>query len=180
MPNKMVKLNANTRSTVTQLNQLSAQGNLSKKIAGIPYHNYINLSYQKNGYTLDNKWLLTKTIILSSTQTLVLGKNSIYINANYNHADNHSPYVFFNSSLITEGGSSYVLLKRVIASSSVTYNAIKSWYQQVGIRQTISTQLGQRFNMNLYVDARKNIRVYQPVWFGLLRADVSIHYQLKN
>jgi hypothetical protein len=34
--------------------------------------------------------------------------------------------------------------------------------------------------MDLYIDAKKNIRVYQPLLFGSVRADVNVHYHLKK
>ena len=180
MPNKMIRLDGNLKSTLTEISRLTAEANLSKKIAGAYYRNYMNLSFQKNGYSFNHEWISATTLLFSSSQTVSIGKNMIYVNTNYNYANNHSQYVFFNSSLVSEAGSSYILFKKINATSSLTYNAIDGWYKQVGIRQNLSAQIGERFNMNVYVDARKNIRVYQPLWFGLLRADVSIHYQLKN
>lgn len=179
MPNKMIRLDANTKSVINQLNRLSADASLARKISVVYYRNYLTLAYQKNAYQVANSWILTKTILISSSQTLTIGKSILYLNTNFNYANNQSQYIFFNSSFVSDVGSSYILFKKIGASSSITYNSITGWYQQIGIRQTVSSQIGQRFSMNLYVDARKNIRVYQPLLFGLVRADLSFHYQLK-
>lgn len=180
LPSKMIRLDSSSKSVATQINMLTAEANLTKKVMRGYYHNYLSLSSQKNGYSFNNEWVLTRTILFSSSQTLSVGKKLVYVNTNYNCADNHSRFVYFNSSFITEAGSSFILLKKLNASSSLTYNTIKGWYQQIGIRQTLSTQIAKRFNMSVYADARKNIHVYQPLWVGLFRADISIHYQLKN
>ena len=179
MPSKMVRIDS-TKFTVSAFNRLSAEANLAKKISGYYYRNYLTLSFQKNAYTFSREWISAKTILLSSYQTITSGKKMFYLNTNYNYADNKSQYVYFNSSLLAEAGTSYRLFKKINASSALSYNSISGWYRQVGIRQTLSTNFSERFNLDVYVDARKNIKLYQPLLFGLFRADISIHYFLKN
>ena len=180
MPNKMTRLDANGKSKVTALNHLSMDANLTGKIAGLRYRNYSGLAFQKNGYVFGHEWILAKSVLLTSSQVISIGNYQVYLNTNYNYSDNASQYVYFNSSLVSEAGSSYMLWKKITATSSLTYNSINGWYRQVGIRQTVAARIGERFNMNLFIDARKNIKVYQPLLYGLLRAELNISYQLKN
>jgi hypothetical protein len=81
---------------------------------------------------------------------------------------------------MADAGSTFLLFKKLSLSSAISYNSVQGWYRQVGIKQTISNQLSDRFNLNVYVDARKNLALYQPLLYGLFRADVSIHYLIKQ
>jgi hypothetical protein len=88
--------------------------------------------------------------------------------------------VYFNSSVISEAGITYLLLKKISLSSAFSYNSVQGWYQQVGIKQTLSGQLNDRFNFNIFVDARRNLKLYQPLLYGLFRTDISINYLIKK
>lgn len=180
MPNKMVRIENGRKSITTSLNRLSADATIAQKIGSNYYRNNITLSWQKNGYALGTGFVNNTTLTFSSFQNITVKQKLLFLNLQYDYANNNSQYVYFNSSLLTEAGMTYLVLKKISLSSSISYNSISGWYSQVGFKQTISSELNDRFNLNLFVDARKNIAVYQPLLYGLFRADISIHYLLKK
>jgi hypothetical protein len=179
-PNRMLQINNHDKFVVTSISRLAAEANLSKKIASVYYRNYVNFSYQKNSYQSGTAPILNESLIFSSYQSVTINKKIIYLNCNYSSSNNNSQFAYFNSSLVSEAGTSYLLFGKISGSSSVGYSSVKDWYQQIGIRQTLSGQLGSRFNIQLYLDARKNLKLYQPLLCGLVRAEISLQYSLKN
>ena len=180
IPNRMLRIEEGKKSTVSLLDKFSLEGTLAQRIAGTYYRNTLTLAWQKNQYRLGNEPVLNTSLILSSFQNVTINKKLLYFNAHYNYVNNPSEYVYFNSSLMAEAGITYLLFKKVSSSSALSYNSINGWYRQVGIRQTISNQLNERFNLNLYIDARKNIQLLQPLLYGLFRADISIQYAINK
>ena len=180
MPNKMLRIENGQKSTVTSLERLSADGTIAQRIAGIYYRNNVTLAWQKNKYVLGSEPVLNTSLTMSSFQNITLNGKLFYLNTQYDHANNTSQFVYFNSSFLTEAGITYMLLKKISLSSSLSYNSVKGWYSQAGIKQTVSGQLNDRFNFNIYVDARKNLKLYQPLLYGLFRTDISINYLIKK
>jgi hypothetical protein len=180
MPNKMTRIENGTKSVVTQLDRFSIDGAIAQKIAGLYYRNNFSLAFQKNKYVLDYEPISNTTVTVSGFQNITIGGKLYYLNTQYDYANNNSQYVYFNSSFLTEAGVTYLLLKRISLSSALSYNSVQGWYRQIGVRQTVAGQLTDRFNLNIYVDARKNIELLQPLLFGLFRTDISIHYQISK
>jgi hypothetical protein len=180
MPNKMMRIEGGEKSTVSLLERLSVDGALAQKIAGRYYRNNITLAWQKNKYVLGNEPVLNNSLSVSSFQSITLNSKLLFVNTLYDHTRNNSQYVYFNSTFLTETGVTYLLLKKISLSSSISYNSVKGWYNQIGIKQSISGQLKDRFNFNIYVDARRNLKLYQPLLYGLFRTDISINYLIKR
>lgn len=180
MPNKMIRVENGEKSTVTLVDRLSIDGNLSKKIFGTYYRNNLSISRQKNSFLLGDQLVSNTSFTLASFQNVVIKQQLLYLNLNYDYAHNTSSYIYLNSSFMADAGSTFLLFKKLSLSSALSYNSVQGWYKQVGIKQTISNQLSERFNLNIYVDARKNLALYQPLLYGLFRADVSIHYAIKR
>lgn len=180
MPNKMIRLDNGKKSTVTLVERLSIDGNLSKKIFGTYYRNNLSLSRQKNSFLLNDQLVSNTSFTLASFQNIVVRQKLLYLNVNYDYAHNASSYIYLNSSFMADAGTAFSLFKTLSLSSAISYNSVQGWYRQVGIKQTISNQLSERFNLNIYVDVRKNLALYQPLLYGLFRADVSIHYIIKR
>lgn len=161
--------------------RLSADFNLNYRFRNTYYRNYLSLSHQGNEYQyLSGERMKSKSWTISSMQNITIGRQLVYWNLNYTSVNEASQFIFFNSSLNSDLGLSYSIGKYLSASSSVNYNGIKGWYSQLGIRQNISGQIGKRIQMSLYIDAGKNIKVYQQLPYNnTFRADWSLLYQLK-
>ncbi len=179
-PNRMLRIEEGVRNNVTAIDRLSIESNLYKKIGKTGYRNYMTVAYQKNVYALSPSASSGNTSLLfTSFQNIGIGKDLLFANISYTHSDNNSQYLFFNSSLSLDGGYSFLLFKRIIASSAIVYASVNDWYQQVGVRQSLSGQLNKKFYMSVYLDARKNIKLLQQLWDSPVRADISIKYILK-
>lgn len=179
MPNKMIRVAGGEKSMVSILERLSVDGTLAQKIAGKYYRNNLTLAWQRNKHMLANDPVLNNSLSVSSFQSITLGSKLLFVNTLYDHSRNNSQFVFFNSTFLAEAGVTYILLKKVSLSSSIINNGVKGWYNQIGIKQSISGQLRERVNFNIYVDARKNMKLYQPLLYGLFRTDISINYLIK-
>jgi hypothetical protein len=180
-PNRMVRIEEGTKTVMTAMERLSVESGLYKKFGKTSYRNYLTLAYQQNSYAFSPTENISNTSLqVNTAQNISLGKNMLYANLGYIHSGNHSGYVYFNSSLNTDIGYSFQLLKRIIASSGIVYSSVNAWYKQLGLRQSLSGELSDKFSVSIYIDARKNLQVEQPLWDSPVRADISIRYILKK
>jgi hypothetical protein len=180
-PMKMLRKENSSKRPVSSLERIAVDASLYRKFGRLAYRNFFSLSGQWNSYSPDPAATMkNSSVTISSFQHLLLGKKMVYINMNYTHADNSAPQLFLNSSFYAETGYSYQLLKNITASSGLIYNNSAGWYRQAGIRQTISGQLGEKVSINIYVDMKKNLRVFHPLWDDPVRADMSLRYIINN
>ncbi len=180
-PVKTTKLNSQLKSTLSLNNRLSAEVALNKKLWRIPYRNNVSVTFQESQYTLDiNNPVRNSSVLVSSYQTIMVKNHMIYWNTNYNAINNNSQYVYFNSSFLTDIGLTYSIVPGITASSGITYSSVKAWYEQVGIRQTITGQIGKNLSMNLFLDARRNIKEHQDYYQELFRVEWAIRYCFNN
>ena len=179
-PNRMLRIEDGAKYTATAVDRISVETNLYKKIGRLSYRNYLTLGYQSNKYVYTSSDNIYSTSLqLSSFQSIAIGNRLLYANFSYTGANNRSQYVFFNSSLNADAGCSYIVLKKITASSGLVYASVSEWYNQLGVRQTISGQLSEKFSVNMYVDVKKNIRANQSSWNEPVRADISLRYMFK-
>jgi hypothetical protein len=181
-PVKSVKISDGLRHVNAETQRLSVIASLAKKISGHQYRNTVNLAYQGNKYAYDQSGLLVSntSVQFSSLQNVMVGKYSFFSNTLYNYVDNASNFIYFNTSFSSELGVSYTVGKFLAASSSFNYQSVSGWYSQVALRQSLAGQLGKRVNLNLYIDAGKNIKLYQPTPFGTVRGELSIQYMVNQ
>ena len=179
-PTRMIRIEEFSKQVVTSIERLSFDANLYKRFNKTAYRNLVTLSYQSSSYAFTQTSSRTSSVLLNSFQSINLGKNLLFVNTSYNKATNQSGFVYLNTSLLTEAGYTYQLFRKLSASSGLTYNSITGWFKQIGIRQTLSGQLGEKFSINIYVDARKNLALYQPLWNQPIRADIAVRYSFGN
>lgn len=180
-PNRMQRIEDGAKYTATAVDRISVETSLYKKIGKLSYRNYLTAGYQSNKYVYSGSGNIYSTSLqLSSFQSIAINNRLLYANFNYTLADNRSQYVFFNSSFNADAGCSYILLKKIAASSGLVYASVSEWYNQFGVRQTVSGQLSEKFSVNVYLDIKKNIRTTsQSSWNEPVRADISIRYMFK-
>lgn len=180
-PNRMTRNEDGNNFNVSKIDRLSVESNLYKKFGMQSYRNFLTLTYQKNDYLMAANNLVSSTSLqLNSSQSLTVGKNIFYANLFLVSSSNRSGYVYFNSSLNADGGITYQLTKRIMATSGIVYGNVDAWYSQLGVRQSINGQLSDRLIVSVYVDARKSIKQYLPSWNDPVRADISIHYVFRK
>jgi hypothetical protein len=179
LPNRMFRFDSTGKHTTTLFDQMSFDGNLTKRIRRVTYTQYFNLSYQRNQYVLQHQLTGNTSLGFIANQTISFRKLLVYWNTQYNRSANSSQLVYFNSNFNTEVGTNFTFFQKLNTTTSISYNTIQQWYQQIGVRQNVSLRLGQQFDLHLFVDARKNLKLYQPLIFGLVRGEVGVHYLFK-
>ncbi len=159
--------------------RLAADLNMKSKLLKNDLFNFVNLAYlttqtMVSGLPSDRY----KNIQLTSTHALSKGTNQIFVNTNLSYALQTGTLPLFNSSFLLESGISYDL-KGVKLTSALNYNTVDDWYSQIVFKQSVSGKLGRRIEINVGVDAAKNIKVLQPypVWGS--RVDVSFIYLIQ-
>lgn len=108
-----------------------------------------------------------------SNHTLMVKKQLLFLNTQYNYELSQSHLYYYNSSLTADAGTSYLLFKTIQTTSSLTYSGVNDWYKQVGLRQTFTGAINDQLSLHLFINARKNWSVQQPLLFAPLRMEVS-------
>jgi len=176
-PVRSVRVTNGAKYVNASTERLAATANIAARLRSIQYRNYFTLAYQKNLYLYQNTGFASnKTIQVASMQSFVIGKHVFYNNTSFNKVDNASAFIFFNTAFNNDLGFTYAIGKNLIASSSLNYNSIKGWYQQVSVKQSLAGELGKKIKMDMYIDIGKNIKTFQPLPYSLFRAEWSVQY----
>lgn len=176
LPTRMNRLGGPDKIRVSNFDRLSLDGSMSKRIRGNYYNSYFSLSYQRNQYNLNTLATGNSSVGFVANQTLAVKKQVFYWNTQLNRTAGRSQLHYFNSGFNTELGTTFTLFKSLRSTTSFSYNEVTDWYRQLGLRQNISVQAGEKFELSFFVDARKNLKLYQPLMFGQTRGEVSLHY----
>lgn len=181
LPSRMVRIEAAGKHLASSFDRLSLDANLSARPAGLPYFQFGSLSYQRNQYGVGSGVPYGgESLMLISNHSLLVGRTLFFANAQYSQNLGTAGLVYFNTSFTTDLGASYAVLRGLSASSALAFASAHQWYRQIGVRQTLSGALSDRCTLNFFVDARKSLKVYQPLLFGPLRLEASFHYSFKN
>ncbi len=179
-PTRMTRIEESFKQVVTSVERVSFDANLQKKIRKTVYRNLVTVAYLRSSYIFSQSNITNTSWAVNSFQNLNIGKNMLFVNTTYNKAVNQTGFVYLNTSFLTEAGFSYPLFGKIFMSSGLTYNSTEGWFKQLGVRQTVSGQLGDKFSVSVFVDARKNLSVYQPLWNQPVRADIALRYIFGN
>jgi hypothetical protein len=118
-------------------------------------------------------------LTLSYTQSTVINRNSITATLFYNKE--LSAYSLIGNMLNGDVSYQYQLLGKLNLSSGLTYLNNAGIASQAGVRQTLQLFSGKYFDMNTYVDIRKNlITPLYPDLYSACRAELSLKYHLSH
>lgn len=159
--------------------RLSLDGNFRKRFGRVNYQHTISLSAVRNNYPFDSIPANNKSVLVSSIQTFIINKRSYFLNMQYTMAGQSSVLWLFTTQLNADAGCMYNICKRMTGSTAINYNSTKGWFQQTGIKQSLSGQLGERFIVSMYACIVKNIKEYRLNNMGSTRIDWSLQYLLK-
>lgn len=178
-PSRSFRVLDGNKETVLVNDQLTLNGLFGRKWRRLLYRSNINLSYAKmqTPFLSDTLDHLSNNLQISVAQSLSAGTKSFFLNTSFSDVSRASSFIFFNTTFLSDMGVSY-LVGKVSLSSSISYQSVKGWYQQIGIRQMASGNVGKRISLNLFVDMGKSIKIDQPLPYSLVRADCSLHYSL--
>jgi hypothetical protein len=176
-PARSVRLANGVKSTNTISERLAANATVTARLKTFQYRNNFSLAYLRNQYAYTYGQLASnKSFQLTTLQSFIVGKQMFYSNTTFTSVHNPSSFIYFNTSFNSDLGITYNIGKNISASSSINYNSVKGWYQQISCKQSLSGQLGEKLKMDIYVDIGKNIKELQPLPFKPYRAEWSIQY----
>jgi hypothetical protein len=165
--------------TIVGSNRLSLDGSVRRRFGKVNYQNVMSISALKNNYEFDSIPVNNRSVLISSLQTISINRKSYYLNIQYNKTNAPSALAVFNTQFNSDAGIMYSIAKGIIASTAINYNSTKGWFRQVGIKQSISGNIGERFIISFYTDILKNIKEYRPNNMDNIRLDWSLNYSLK-
>lgn len=178
-PYHSLKLQDDKTAAIGGTNRLSLDMNIRRRFGKINYQHLIGLAALKNNYGFDSMPVNNNSILLSSMQTFTINKKSYYLSTQYNKATIPAALAAFNTQFNIDAGIVYNLGKTITATTALNYNSTKNWFTQIGIKQGISGQLGEKFIVSFYTDILKNLQEYRPSNSNTLRLDWSLQYLLQ-
>lgn len=153
-----VKMNTN------RANRLSLRGNYQKRLAhGNIYRHYIDVS------TFDNVMETVAAAIdqtgsavtYTSLQTISHGQKTFFLNTVYNKMQTKSNFLFLNTSVSMDGGTSFMLTKQVLYNPALVFNQVSNFYAMAAIRQGLSGKIGKTLNVSGFLQMGTFLRKEQ-------------------
>lgn len=168
---------ANVSSSVYGFQQVQVDGGLNYKIG--KYYTVSHFSVGKQDISNEQVTQTTGSMLnLSYTQSVVLKKNTLTVNFYYNKE--LASYQLIGNMLNSELSYQYTLFHDLGVSTGITYLNDAGIASQVGIRETVNLFSIKSFDVNTFLDLRKNlINPLYPDLYANCRAELSLRYHLK-
>lgn len=178
-PNQFIQAVNKERVLYTKTERLAADATLGTKLWRRLYRHSFSLAYTNNFVTEQPGTITSvKSLMIQSAQTLQLKKNVLTVSSVYNYVNNQTNYVFFNSSFTCDGSIQYFIFKQISGTSGLGYAATNGWYKQLSYKQGLTGTVNERIAFTFYVDFRKNLKLYQPLYSGTARGEISFSYTI--
>jgi hypothetical protein len=169
----MKRMRDNHVSTGFLTRQFTMGSQIGGRIFSLPHSSNIMLGVQQ----MEMPEAQSVLVNLNVNHSLVINKNMLSMSLFYNRDVKN--YALYGNLLTIESGWNYTILKKISCSSGATYLDNKDVVRQVGVKQTLNTNLLPRLNANLYLDCRKNLlNTPQNYLFGNFRSEIALHYLL--
>jgi len=118
-------------------------------------------------------------LIFNYTQSLILHQNVLTANVFVNRE--LTGYKLIGNLLNSDIAYQFMMFNKLNVSSGLTYLDNAGIARQAGIRESLSLMAGSRFNIETFVDIRKNmIRPLYPDLYANYRAQLSIFYRISH
>lgn len=157
--------------------KVSFSSSWNGKTGALPFFNQSSLGLQQMRYITATEPIRSLFINTQVSHTIPINGKMIAASIFYNR-DLKNAAVYSNL-LNMDAGYHYTVLKVLQCGSSVTFLDNKDVVRQIGIRQQAAAQLLKRWNVNVSVDARKDlVTSTQNYLYGNFRTELSLHYQL--
>jgi hypothetical protein len=180
-PSWSVNIDSGARTNVGMIQRVSADLNYNKRLGRHQLHTFTSLAFIDNTFQdsiLTEPPLSIHSLQLTSMLGLSIKSCQVYLNNSVVYTPENLAYVYLNSTWTTEGGYMYPLGGRLQASSALDYVTVTDWYKQVGVKQSLSGALSAHITLTTYIDAGKNIAVYQSYPVPTLRGNIMLSYHL--
>lgn len=158
--------------------KLQFDGNTSYKIGNNFTVSHLSIGGQNFSNT-DVTQASSNILTMNYTQSMVLRKNTLTATIFYNKE--LSDYQLIGDMLNSDISYQYILFNKVSLTSGFTYLANTGIARQIGVKQGIQLFANDRFDIDSYVDLRKNM--ITPLYSDLYascRAELTLKYHLKN
>lgn len=162
--------------------RLAIRGVVNRKLGRkFRYRNYMEVSSSKDDQYdfYRDQFYSNQFTSFTSLQTFTIGKENVFVNINGNIARQQTGYLLGNSSLSADAGIQFSTRSTIALSSSVVYTSVKGIYQQVAMRQSVSTTIGKRFVIDGYIHAGINKVMLSYLDIPAVSGNLSISYNLK-
>jgi hypothetical protein len=162
--------------------RLAVRGVVNRKLGrNFRYRNFMEISTSQDDLYdfYRDQFYSNQFTSFTSLQTFTLGKNNLFLNLNGNIAKQQTGYLLGNSSLSADAGIHFTSRSALSASSSAVYTSVKGIYQQIAIRQSVSTTIGKRFVIDGYIHAGINKVTQSYPDIPAVSGNLSISYHLK-
>lgn len=168
----------NISSPVYTMRKLQFDGNTNYKIGKYFSASHFTIgqqSFSNPATALGDGNLL----MINYTQSIVMKSNSLTASVFYNKE--MSAYRLIGNMLNSDLTYQYMLFGKLSLASAITYLDNDKLANQVGVRQGIQLFSLSNFEVDSYVDVRKNlIKPVYPDLYASYRAELSLKYHLKN
>jgi hypothetical protein len=145
-----------TTESQNSANRFSVRGNIQARLSkGVLYRNYLDITTFDNimehlASALEQN---TNAVTLTSLQTLSLKNRTYFLNSVYNHTRARSEFLFLNSSLTIDGGSTFQIKDGLMLNCAIVYNSVQGFYSNGSLRQGISGRILGRFDLSGFVQS---------------------------
>ncbi|MBD1395423.1 hypothetical protein [Mucilaginibacter glaciei] len=183
-----VSLKYNNSGTDKQVNQINTSvysfqkvqfdGNASFKIGTHASVSHLTTGLQvfSNSYSSASAGNL---LMVNYIQSVLMKKNAITLSVFYNKE--LSGYQLIGDMLNADAAYQYSLFHKINLSTAATFLNNSNSARQFGIKQGIQLYAGSHFDLDSYLDLRKNlITPLYPELYATCRAELSLKYHLKN
>lgn len=118
-------------------------------------------------------------IMATYTQSMVINRNSLTATMFYNKE--LTPNSLIGNMFNADMSYQYTVFNKLNLSSGLTYLNNAGIASQAGIRQSVQLFSSKSFDMNSYVDIRKNlVTPLYPELYSACRAELSLKYHIRN
>lgn len=157
--------------------KISLSSQLNTRLWQLPYSGHTMIGLQQMNYEAARQPVRSLFINTQMSHQVAVGSNMISANIFYNRDLKNE--AIYNNLLNLDAGYHYSLLKIFRCGSSLTFLDNREVVRQVGLRQQVGAQLLRRLNLDVSIDARKDlITSAQNYLYGNFRTEISFHYQL--
>jgi hypothetical protein len=171
------KLVDNIASSVYGFQKIQMDGNAGYKIGKYYSVSHFTLGTQNFSNTNGTQGG-GNLLMFNYTQSVIIKKNTLTASLFYNKE--MSSYQLIGNMLNSDVSYTYLLFNKLSLNSGITYFDNTGVARQAGLRQGIQLYAGGHFDLDSYVDIRKNlIRSLYPDLYPMCRAELSLKYHFK-
>lgn len=172
------KYGKNDSETLYSLDRVGTDISYNGKLNGLPFFQYTGVGYQNINMPAGFLNSMGKMMWVNSSSSMALGKGMLSVNLQwYNQLQ---PSVMQGDLFTGDAGFTFTLAKKIQLTTAANYLNQQYMAKQLGVRQTITTTISKKFDVNVFADIRKNmIDNMNPFLFPSTRGEIEITYKFR-